>query len=102
MCFFCICILLSNTIEATLNTYVNVIAFYQLMQIGLEQPIFVALLIRKLKLRVVGHSHYPKLFYAAAASHVVVKVSTTAMIWYYLVKMLLVDEAEDACSAGYI
>ena len=71
------------------------------MQIATEQPIFIALLIRKLKLNIVAESNYPKMFYAAAINHYVTKIVTTIMIWYYYGQMLSAKDG-DHCSPWFV
>lgn len=72
-----------------------------MIQIGTEQPIFIALFIRKLKLKIVDEANYPKLFYAAAINHYITKIGTTAMIWFYYLRILSVEEG-DECSPWYV
>ena len=71
------------------------------MQIATEQPIFIALLIRKLKLKIVAEENYPKMFYGAAINHFVTKIITTAMIWYYYIRMISVNHGGH-CSPWFI
>merc|ERR1712079_651044 len=87
--------------QSTLNVEICKIAFYMLLQIATEQPLFIALIIRKLKLKIIDTVHYPKMFYFAIVIHYVTKIMTTAAIWYYYIRMVTIKE-DDRCSAWYI
>ena len=93
--------LLTSSMQSTLNVYLFRSGFWWLMQIGTEQPIFIALFIRKLKLKIISESNYPKMFYAAAINHYITKIGTTAIIWYYYGRMLSVEDGDD-CSPWYV
>ena len=93
---------MGSAFQSTLNVYLFAkIGFWWWLQPATEQPIFIALLIRKLKLNIVAESNYPKMFYAAAAIHYVTKIGTTATFWYYYIRMFSVKEG-DGCSAWYV
>ena len=87
--------------RGTLNAYISRISFWWLMQIATEQPIFIALLIRKLHLKIIDESNYPKMFYVAAINHYITKIITTIMVWYYYFRMVSVKDG-DECSTWYL
>ena len=93
--------LLISSFQSTLNVYLSRLGFWWLMQIGTEQPIFIALFIRKLKLKIISESNHPKMFYVAAINHYITKIGTTMMIWYYYIRMLSVEDGDD-CSPWYV
>ena len=93
--------MITATFQCTLNMFFFRFAFWYLMQIATEQPIFIALLIRKLKLNIVAESNYPKMFYAAAINHYVTKIVTTTMIWYYYCQMIFAKDG-DHCSPWFV
>ena len=92
-----IIITIANAVHTTLSIGLLKLGYYWLMQVATEQPIFIALLIRKLKLKIVREENYPKLFYFACFWHYVTKISTTIMVWYYYISLLFTDS--DSCQS---
>ena len=90
-----IIICITTTMQTTLNAgFLSKIAFYYLLQIATEQPIFIALFVRKLKLKVVKQDNYPKMFYFSCIWHYITKISTTIIIIYYYLLSLIVNKCE--------
>ena len=86
-----IIITLANAVHTTLSIGLLKLGYYWLLQVATEQPIFIALLIRKLKLKIIKEENYPKLFYFACFWHYFTKISTTIMIWYHYILMLMAE-----------
>jgi len=91
----------TSSIQATFNLHMYRLGFYTILQVATEEPIFVALFVRKLKLNIVAEANYPKMFYFAAFTHYITKIGTTTMIWYYYIAMLTSND-DDVCSPWYL
>ena len=77
-----VCII--TTMQTTLNGgFLSKIGFYYLLQIATEQPIFISLFIRKLKLKIIKERNYPKMFYVSCIWHYITKIGTTIMVTYH-------------------
>lgn len=65
-----------------------------MLQVATEQPLFVALFLRKLKLGCCGWKNYEVMFKAATVWHYVTKLTTTAFVFYYYGQSVLDTELD--------
>ena len=75
--------ILQTAVQYTLNVKtIFVMAYCYLLQIGTEQPLFIALLLRRLPLVSISQKHDALLFYFASIWHFITKIATTFGIVY--------------------
>ena len=88
---FTICIIL--TLQTGLQYTMNVktlfmLGYYYLLQIGTEQPLFIALLAKRLDLDWMLPKYYATLFHFSSIWHYITKIGTTIMIMYVFIGSL--------------
>ena len=84
--------------QTTFNISLPVkLGFFYLFQLATEQPLFVALFMRKLKLKCCGcprSGDYSQFFYIATVWHYISKIVTTGFVAYFYLQSLFDDEVD--------
>ena len=88
---------LQTSLQYTLNVKtLFLIGYYYLLQIGTEQPLFIALLVRRLPLESVPEKYDAALFYFSSVWHYITKIGTTIVIVY------IFAQSSSQCDIFYI